>query len=128
MKTSRKMIAAFLAACCFTLAALAGDPSGVWKWTTQGRDGQNFESTLKLDYKDGKLSGTITGRGGEAPISEASVKDDAIAFAVEREFNGNKFVIKYTGKLEGDSIKGSSVFPRPDGETMTREWNAQRVK
>lgn len=128
MKTSRKLLAAFFAACFITAVAFGGDPTGVWKWSTPGRDGQTFESTLKLDYKDGKLSGTLTGRMGETPISAATLKDDAIAFSVEREFNGNKFTIKYAGKLEGDSIKGESEFPRPDGEVMKREWNAQRVK
>jgi hypothetical protein len=129
MKTSRKMIAALFAACFATLVAFAADPSGVWKWSVQGRDGQKFESTLKLDYKDGSLSGTLTGRMGETAISNASVKEDGtVAFSVEREFNGNKFVVKYSGKLEGDTIKGASEFEGRDGQPMKREWLAQRAK
>ena len=127
MKTSRKFGAAFFAACFLALAAFAGDPTGVWKWSTPGRDGQSFDSTLKLDLKDGKLTGTLTGRMGETPISAATFQDDAVAFSVEREFNGNKFTVKYTGKLEGDTIKGASEFPRPDGETVKREWLAKRA-
>ena len=111
-----------------TAAAFAADPTGVWKWSNQGRDGQTFESTLKLELKDGKLSGTITGRMGDTPISDASIKEDAIAFAVEREFNGNKFVMKYAGKLDGDTITGSVETPRRDGETRKRDWIAKRAQ
>lgn len=128
MKTSRKLLAAIFASCFIALAAFAGDPNGTWKWSTEGRDGQTVESTLKLELKDGKLTGTITGRGGETPISDATFKDDSIAFAVVRERNGNKFVSKYSGKLNGDAITGSSEITRGDGEVMKREWNAKRSK
>jgi len=46
---------------------------------------------------------------------------------VTREFNGNKFVMTYTGKLSGDSIKGETKFER-GGEEQSREWEAKRDK
>jgi hypothetical protein len=46
---------------------------------------------------------------------------------VVREFNGNKFTIKYSGTVSGDTIKGKSEFER-DGETQSREWEAKRQK
>ena len=134
---SLKFLAALFAAFCVTVAAFAADanPSGTWKWTVQGRQGgQGFEQTLKLDYKDGKLTGTMMGasRGNftipDTQISDASFKDGAIKFSVEREFNGNKFTSKYEGKLEGDTITGKSESPGRDGQTMTRDWNAKRAK
>jgi hypothetical protein len=137
MKSPFKVVAAFVAAFCITLAALAAEasPAGTWKWTVQGRQGgQGFEQTLKLDYKDGKLTGTVLGatRGNftipDTAISDASYKDGTIKFAVEREFNGNKFTSKYEGKLEGDTITGKSETPGRDGQTMSREWVAKRQK
>lgn len=136
MKTYRTLLVSLLA-CFFTLAALAAEssPAGVWKWSVQGRQGQSFESTLKLDYNDGKLTGTMLGRQvGEinipdTPISDVSLKDGAIKFSVTREFNGNKFTTKYEGKLEGDTIKGS--FERPGfngGDPVKSEWIAKRSK
>ena len=136
MKTHRTLIASFIA-CLFTLAAFAADasPTGTWKWSTQGRGGQSFESTVKLDYKDGKLTGTMLGRKvGEfdipdTEISDASVKDGTIKFAVVREFNGNKFTTKYEGKLDGDTIKGSYERPGMNGgDPVKTDWNAKRSK
>ena len=128
MKTLRLLSAAsvaFLAAS----AALAGDPSGSWKWKVTTPNGDAIDISLKLELKDGKLAGTYSSRFGDAPITEASFKDDAIAFSVEREFDGNKFTIKYQGKLDGDSIKGSLELPGFGGGDATKmDWNATRTK
>lgn len=128
MKTLRLLSAAsvaFLAAS----AALAGDPSGSWKWKVTTPNGDAIDISLKLELKDGKLAGTYSSRFGDAPITEASFKDDAIAFSVEREFDGNKFKIKYQGKLDGDSIKGSLELPGFGGGDPTKmDWNATRTK
>jgi len=110
-------------------AALAGDPSGSWKWKVTTPNGDAIDISLKLELKDGKLAGTYSSRFGDAPITEASFKDDAIAFSVEREFDGNKFTIKYQGKLDGDSIKGSLELPGfGDGDPTKMDWNATRTK
>lgn len=133
MKTPRFLLA-LLCSAFVSLTALAADPTGTWKWSTPGRDGQSFESTLKLELKGGKLTGTMLGvqRGDfsipDTPIGDASIKGDAIAFTVTREFNGNKFVSKYQGTIEGDTIKGTSERPGRDGGTTKRDWVAKRSK
>jgi hypothetical protein len=110
----------------------AADPVGTWTWSSPGRDGgEPRKSTLKLKVEGAKLLGTITtpGRQGGDPvvteISEGKVKDDEISFAVTREFNGNKFTMKYSGKIAGDTIKGKIESER-DGNVRTREWEAKR--
>ena len=138
MKSPFKFLVAFVAAFCVTVAAFAAEasPAGVWKWSIQGRQGgQSFEQTLKLDYQDGKLSGTVLGTQTgqfeipDTAISDASFKDGVITFAVTREFNGNKFTSRYEGKLAGDTITGTSERPgRDGGEPVKREWVAQRQK
>jgi hypothetical protein len=137
MKSPLKFVAALLAALCLTVAAFAADasPAGTWKWTVQGRQGgQGFEQTLKLDYKDGKLTGTVLGatRGDftipDTAISDGSFKDGVIKFTVAREFQERKFVSKYEGKLEGDTITGKSETPGRDGQATSREWVAKRQK
>lgn len=138
MKSPLKFIAALVAALCVTVAAFAAEasPAGTWKWTVQGRQGgQGFEQTLKLDYKDGKLTGTVLGSKNErfeipdTEISDASFKDGIVKFAVTREFNGNKFTSKYEGKLAGDTITGTSERPgMSGGEATKREWVAKRQK
>lgn len=137
MKSPLKFLAACVAALCVTLAAFAAEasPTGTWKWTVQGRQGgQGFEQTLKLDHKDGKLTGTVLGtqRGNfnipDTEISDASFTDGTIKFSITREFNGNKFTSKYEGRLEGDTITGKSESPGRDGQTTSRDWVAKRQK
>src|ERR1044071_9156085 len=95
------------------------DPTGTWKWSFTGQNGQTRETTLKLKMDGDKLSGTVSGRNGDTAIDNASLKGDEISFEVTREFNGNKFTSKYKGKIEGDTIKGKSEFQR-NGETQSR--------
>jgi len=107
-------------------AALAGDPTGTWKWTTHSPNGE-IETTLKLESKDGKLAGAYSNQFGDTAISNASLKGDVIAFDVVRDLGGNKYVVKYSGKLEGDTIRGTIEAPGHDGgNALKLDWNAKR--
>ena len=139
MRSYSKFVTAFLAVFFLTVAAFAADvsPAGTWKFMRQGGGGNPpTERTLKLDYKDGKLTGTLLGMQGgqfqvpDTAISDGSFKDNAISFAVTNEFNGNKRTSKYEGKLEGDTIKGTVERPgRGDGAAPVKtEWLATRAK
>jgi hypothetical protein len=70
----------------------------------------------------------MSGFRSETPISNASSKDDQIAFSVVREFQGNKFETKYDGKLDGDTIKGTVERSGRDGQVTKSEWTATRAK
>ena len=133
------MFAATAAVCLMSAAAFAADASGTWKWTEQGRGrggdaGTPREVTLTLAVKDGKVTGKVSrpGRDGAVTatdISNASIKGDTIAFSLERQFGDNKFVTKYSGKIAGDTITGTSESPgRGGGEPTKREWTAKRSK
>ena len=138
MKSIRPLLAAIVAACFFATTAFAAEasPAGTWKWTQPGRGGNpGPERTLLLEAKDGKLTGTVKGFSmgqfevPDVAITNGTYKDDgSIAFTVENEFNGNKFVSKYEGKLEGDSIKGTIERPGRDGNVTKVDWNAKRSK
>ena len=108
-------------------AADKPDPTGTWKWTVTFND-QTRDITLKLKLDGDKLTGAILGRDNqETKIDDATFKDGEIAFSVTRERNGQKNTTKYTGKLDGDTIKGKSEMTR-DGNTTDRDWNAKREK
>lgn len=108
-------------------ARAAEDPTGTWKWTTTFGD-NTIESTLKAKLEGDKLTGTYIGRNNtESPISDGTFKDNMVKFNVVREFGGNKFTIKYSGTLSGDTITGKSEFDR-DGQTQSRDWVAKRQK
>jgi len=125
MKTT--YIISFFLAIGIAAVAFAADPAGAWKWTVQAPNSA-IETTLKLESKDGKLSGSYSNEYGEAAISDASFRNDELAFSVVRDFGGNTFVLNYRGKLEGDAIKGTIETPGfGGGETQKLDWNAKRV-
>jgi len=101
------------------------DPTGTWKWSFTGQNGQTRETTMKLKLDGDKLTGTISGRGGDTAIEDAKLTGDEVSFKVTREFNGNKVTTKYNGKLSGDSIKGKTETER-DGQPRSRDWEAKR--
>lgn len=137
MKSLRLSLAAFVAASFLTVAAFAADasPAGTWKYTQAGRGGgPGIERTLVLDLKDGKLTGTLKGATmgqmeiPDTAIADGAFKDGTVSFTVTMEFNGNKRTTKYEGKLDGDTITGSSEAPGRDGNAMKRDWKATRAK
>lgn len=127
-----KTAAAALAMMASYLSGLAradesANPTGTWKWSVTFND-QTRELKLKLKLEDDKLTGAMVGRDDqETPIEDATFKDGEVAFAVTRERNGQKFTIKYKGKVSGDTIKGKSEFER-NGEKQSRDWEAKREK
>jgi len=128
----RRLAVAALA--MMTFALLAGmaqaqdkpNLTGTWKWTVTFGD-QTREQTLNLKLEGDKLTGTMLGRDNqEIPIEDATFKDGTVSFKVTRERDGQKFTIKYQGKVSGDTIKGTSEFER-DGQTQSRDWEAKRA-
>jgi hypothetical protein len=105
--------------------ANAADATGTWKWmVTFG--GNTFEQTLKLKQEGEKLTGALVGRdGNETEIKEGKVVNGMISFSVTRERNGQTFTTKYSGKQEGDTIKGTTERER-NGEKVSTDWEAKR--
>ena len=121
------------AALVLGLAGLAGmaraedkaNPTGTWKWTLNF-NGQDRDFAVKLKADGDKLTGKfVSPNGDETDIEDGKYKDGEVSFKVTRERDGNKFVIKYKGKVSGDTIKGKSEFER-NGETQSRDWEAKR--
>lgn len=110
-----------------TNAQAAADPNGTWKWTFTGQGGQEIQLSVTLKQEGEKLTGKVTRGDQTTEISDGSFKDDEVKFNVERERDGNKFVAKYKGKVEADSLKGTIEFEF-GGETRSFEWNATRDK
>ena len=73
-----------------------------------------------------KLTGAIVrANAQETKIDDGTFKDGEVSFTVTRERNGQKFTMKYKGKVSGDTIKGKTESDR-NGESQTRDWNAKR--
>jgi hypothetical protein len=152
MKLLRLTFSALVAASFLTAAALAAEatkpapapaaaaapasPAGIWKWSAGGPDGgQGFELKVQLEHKEGKLTGKMLpaqagfGDMPETPIADGAFKDGVVSFTISPQFNGQSFKVKFSGKLDGDAIKGTTELPSFDGgEPQKMEWNATRVK
>ncbi len=120
-----------LAVLAIGTAVQAADATGTWGWSRPGRNGgPDQKMTLKLKVDGDKLTGTLTspsrdGGTTDTKIADGKVKGEEISFTITREFNGNKMVQKYSGKV-GDTIKGKIEFER-NGETQSRDWEAKKA-
>jgi hypothetical protein len=117
--------------CVLAVAGMAraedkSNPTGTWKYTAEV-NGQSIEVTIKLKLEGDKLTGTVSVRDMETKIEDSKYQDGEVSFKVNRQMNGNKFTIKYKGKIKGDTFKGTREFER-DGQTNTREFEAKRSK
>ena len=70
------------------------------------------------------LTGTVTGRQGDVPITDGKIAGDNISFTVVMNFQGNEVKMLYKGKVAGDEIK----FTRQrEGGDQTQEFTAKRA-
>lgn len=114
-----------------SVVVLAAGIDGKWTGQVQGAQGV-LNMTFVFKSEGEKLTGTVNNGIGEVAIHDGTIKGDAIAFKITRELNGNKFTLKYTGKLAGDEIKLTRTFegegpggqaPPPTDFTVKRAAN-----
>jgi hypothetical protein len=117
-----------LLAACIVLSgisiAYAADPTGKWVAQVPGRQGQTREVTITLKAEGEKLTGTVSGRQSDNPISDGQIKGDDVSFTVTQNFQGNEVKVSYKGKISGDEIK----FTRTTGDRPPVEFTAKRAK
>lgn len=103
------------------------DVTGTWKWSITFGD-QTRDFTMKLKQDADKVSGTMSGPGGQdTKIDDGKIKDGEITFSVTRERNGEKFTVKYKGKVSGDSIEGK-MDVNFGGQEQSFDWKPKKEK
>jgi hypothetical protein len=121
-----KMLKLMLAGCLATMTMMAADATGKWTAEMPGRDGNPQTMTFNLKADGNNLTGSVSGRRGETPISEGKVDGANVTFDVVREFNGNKMTQHYVGTLDGDTIHFSIKMEGGQGGGMERKVDAKR--
>lgn len=112
--------------CCVLLSlaqvALAQDAkvAGSWDLSAPGRDGSVITQTLTLQQDGAKLTGTLKGQRGDAPVT-GTVSGNDISFSVTRSTPNGDIKIDYTGKVDGDAMKGTFTVMG-----NSRDWSAKR--
>jgi hypothetical protein len=104
-------------------AASAADVAGTWKASVETPNG-TFESTFVFKVEGTKLSGTVTGPMGEAPISDGKVEEDAVSFSIVRSRDGQEFKLTYKGKVKGNEMMLTLTVP---GMDQTFDMTAKKV-
>jgi hypothetical protein len=109
---TKKLLFVVSILCALALAVFAADVSGKWTFEQQGRNGAQT-NTLTLKADGAKLTGSLDGGRGATDISDGKVDGNNISFSVTRTMGqgGQSFTTKYTGTLDGDSLK--LEFERP---------------
>jgi hypothetical protein len=122
MKLGRAItLLVFVSALAF--CARAADISGQWTATFNTQVGeQHYVYTFKVDGET--LTGTAKSDNGTSEIQNGTVKGDDVSFVENLDYQGQKLVITYTGKVSGDEIK----FTRDVAGTAKEDLVAKRVK
>jgi hypothetical protein len=139
--TTRVLVIAVLclaSSLCFGLRP--GDPTttpaasatGTWAFTLRVED-LTIDGVAELKQASDKITGTaITGAERKpSEITNGKISGHDIQFTVDRVEETGTFETKYTGKLEGDEIRGRAEFGwlRPDQpQRPSVAWVAKRVK
>lgn len=132
MKSIRRIALALTVLLTTSLATLAGDPTGTWKFKGEGPNGRTADATLTLKFENNQLTGQVDNRAGKEDISHATFTDDQVTFTVVRtvgkRLRKQTFTVNYTGKLEGDTIKGTLQTTNREKKPVTIPWTAERTK
>lgn len=108
----------------FMLASLVSAQSVAGEWqATMETPGEPSVSKLTLIQNGEKLSGTLKGQRGEAPL-EGTVKGKEVKFSYSINYNGNAVPIAISGLLDGDMIKGTASIA---GGSYEGAWMAKRL-
>jgi len=103
---------------------IPADAGGVWRWrmTTSG-GGRDYSLRLVQTFQ--KISGKLKGQVSESPIEEPRLSGDQISFTIIDETQGQKALIRFLGRISGNSIEGEAVVQGgPDAGHYS--WTARR--
>lgn len=95
--------------------------AGTWDLSMQGRRG-TMNQTLKIEQDGDKIKGTIEGPRGSSNF-DGTVKGNEIRFTVKRETPRGEFEMDYSGKVDGETMKGTAHMRR-----FEIDWTAKRRK
>lgn len=102
------------------------DPAGTWRWE-YNFNGNRVEGRLHLDWDDKQLVGNYTAYDRKSDIEQAELEKDQLSFVTKREFNGNQFVVTFSGQVKSDDIAGKVAIDFGGNRAQEFEWNPKRV-
>ena len=103
---------------------IPADVSGMWRWSMTTPAGDR-DYSLRLVQSFQKIRGEIKVQGREAAIKEPKLVGDRLSFAFVDETQGRKALMRFNGRISGNSIEGAAeVQNGPDAGNYA--WTAKR--
>jgi len=115
------LVLALAAAASLALAAQATNVSGEWEMKMTTPRGERI-SPYKFEQDGEKLKVTTTNREGQEITGEGTLKGNDIEWTIVRSTPRGEFTVTYTGKVEGDTMKGQAAM----GDMGSMDWTAAR--
>jgi hypothetical protein len=109
----------------FAGIASAADVTGNWTAQITGPDGNNLTVAYAFKQEGAKLSGTVTGPGGDIPIQTGTVDGDKIAFTFTFTGGGGEMKVGNEGTVKGEEI---ILTIKLNGETFGAPVTLKRAK
>jgi hypothetical protein len=105
------------------------DVTGTWTWERQGNRNAAMRFTLRLNHKEGRITGTLERKLGDmdlrsVEIEEAKLLRNVISFTVTPP-KQDQPPVRYVGTITDDSINGT-VWTLLGVNILEREWQANR--
>jgi hypothetical protein len=100
-------------------------PVGSWTWD-QNLGDSKISSQLTVMEKDGKYSGKYKDPDRDLEIKNCKLDEGTFSFEISPHPEQPEFVIKFTGKLSADGIKGTMDYT-DHNEAKSVAWSASRV-
>jgi SAM-dependent methyltransferase len=94
--------------------------TGTWQWVNRDRQ----RTSLHLAQKFQRVRGSITFGEETYPITNCSLRGDALRFSVERRVRGSNETLSFEGRISGNTMEGN-VTQGKTGRAKSR-WKAMR--
>jgi SAM-dependent methyltransferase len=103
---------------------IPADVAGLWRLRISTSMGDQ-EYRLRLDQTFQEIRGKVSRQGREVPIAEPRLAGDQFNFTLNEDVNKQKAVMRFNGRISGDTIRGNVVVQ--GGPSAGRySWTAKR--
>lgn len=99
--------------------------AGRWFWSISSAMGRQH-CTMRLEQQFQEIRGKVNIQGKRVSIGDAQLKGDQLSFGVRYKSQGQETVLRFSGHVTGDTIKGSLQVQGGPFEGI-QDWIAKRV-
>lgn len=98
--------------------------AGNWQWSMPGSGG-SAEYLMRLGQQFQKVSATVSVGERQMQITDAKLAGDALSFTAADSVDGQKVIMRFSGRVSGDTVEGS-VEVEGGPRAGRRDWQANR--